>query len=163
MPGLTAAMAASLGVEDCVINLTSPRRRGANGDRSGQITAVSVQDAAKVQHHEVAGREDPVTRPMMRQRRVRARRDDRVEGQPLVSRVPHRRLDRHATTVRSVTPGRTADTAASTTGASRRAASRSVACSDRVLDDARLFDEARRRVELEPRVPRAPLAPASHS
>jgi len=62
-------------------------------DGSGQIAAVSVHYAAKVQHHQVAHGNSAVARPMMRERGMRSGRDDRVEGDAIVPRFAHRGFD----------------------------------------------------------------------
>src|SRR6185295_19220917 len=79
---------------DRVVDAPRFARGRTDRHRAGQVAAVSVQDAAKVQHEKVACREYARTGTVVRHGRMRPGRDDGVEGEALVPRIAHRRLDR---------------------------------------------------------------------
>ena len=57
-----------LSFQDRGVDATCFRVRGADGYRASQIGAVSVQDAAEVQHHQVASGEHPIPSAIVRKR-----------------------------------------------------------------------------------------------
>src|SRR6185503_10835605 len=59
----------------------------------GKVAAVSVQDAAKVQHDQVALLQPPIGRTRVRQRTVGTGSDDRFEGRPRQPGASHRAVD----------------------------------------------------------------------
>ena len=82
-PGLTACDSGFLGFQDSPVD---PRHLGigvSQGDRSGQVDAVSAVDPAKVQHHQVPIPHHALAGVGVREGGIGTARDDRFERAPL--------------------------------------------------------------------------------
>ena len=82
-----------LSIQDSGVYTTSFRVWSADRNRPSQIGAVSVQDAAEVQHHQVSWGEHPIACTVVWQRRIGPGRHYRVERWTVVPRVTNRRVD----------------------------------------------------------------------
>ena len=121
------------------------RRASAEGGPTDTVRVKSQQYPSKTPPKSSTtrspARQDPVAGAVMRQRRMRPGRDDRVEGQTLEPGLPHRRLEHAATCALADAGAARRANAASATAVRRRAPSRSVADLGRILDQARLLDD----------------------
>ena len=76
-----------------LIDVVLPLRGLAQHERPGHVGVVAGDQRAEVDLHEVARRQFGVGGPVMRDRGVRSRRDDRLERHPVGAVVKHQRLE----------------------------------------------------------------------